>query len=99
MTDFFTWWLDHKDRYFNIQLKSETNKNGHLIEFFKKGYLREFFKIVECVELPDKDVWLGCKCCWIENNDIEISEETVYFRLSDINLVDYTTLFLKELTD
>lgn len=90
MTDFETWWLDHKDCYFDIPVKSEPIKNGRMLEFFK---------IVECVELPDKDIWLGFKCCWIENNDIEIGEETLYFRLSEINLIDYTKLFLKELTD
>lgn len=90
MTDFDTWWLDHKNCYFDIQLKSETNKNGHLIEFFK---------IVEYVELPDKDVWLGFKSCWVENDDVEISEDIIYFKLSEINLVDYTELFLKELKE
>lgn len=90
MTDFETWWLDHKDCYFDIRLKSEINKDTNLLEFFK---------IVECVELPDKDIWLGFKCCWIENNYIEISEDTEYFRLSEINLVDYTDLFFKELKE
>lgn len=90
MTDFDTWWLDHKDCYFDIQLKSKAieEEDGHLIEYFK---------IVECVELPDKDIWLGFVPAWVCENEIRIEEEVVYYKLSEINLTDYTDLFFKEL--
>lgn len=92
MTDFFTWWLDHKDCYFDIRLKSKAIED-------EDGHILEFFKIVECVELPDKDIWLGCRNCWVENNDIKTAIDIQYYKLSEINLADYTELFLKELTD
>lgn len=59
------------------------------------------FRIVSAIELPNTDIFLGCKRIWVEdkydeNNDLYdselgLAEEIEYFKLSDIScLVDKT---------
>lgn len=99
ITDLATWLIDYGDRTYHIRRYKkmftpyELDKN-----FIDESSTEEMgdYIIVEAIELPNKDVLLGCKGTWKEDVrddentllyvDTKVSDFIEYFKLSEIDL-------------
>ncbi len=62
------------------------------------------YKIIEAIELPTQEVFLGVKSCFMDckviNHEYVYSEvvnsNIEYFNLNDINIVDVTKIYLSD---
>lgn len=99
ITDLTTWLIDYGDRTFNIRRHKKLFTPYEIEQKFMDELTTEDlgdYIILEAIELPDKDVLLGCKGVWKEdvrdeNNsllyvDTIFSDFTEYFKLSEIDL-------------
>lgn len=99
ITDLTTWLLDYGDRTFNIRRHKKVFTPYEIEQkFIDESTVENLgdYIIVEAIELPNKDVLLGCKYAWKEDvRDDDNSLEYVdtkftgiieYFKLSEIDL-------------
>ena len=99
ITDLTTWLRDYGDRTFNIRRHKKVFTPYESEQKFMDELTTEDlgdYIILEAIELPDKDVLLGCKGTWDEDvrdedNDLlyvdtKFSGIIEYFKLSEIDL-------------
>ena len=82
ITDWETFLIDYADeKIFSIYKKGNEDEEG--IRYALGDYM-----IIESIELPDKDVLIGCRPYFEE--ELEPSKIIEYFKLSEIDLIDRT---------
>ena len=104
ITDLETWSLDYSDqKIFNVRKRKHTFTPYEQYEKFCDENIYEDlgdYVLVECIELPDKDVLFGMSGTWEEDVRDEdnsligvervVSDTIEYYKLSEIELMDVT---------
>ena len=85
VSDLETWLMDYgKEKIFDVYVKANRDEEG-TNRSVTTG------RIVECVELPNKDVLLGFN--FYDEVEFEFHNDRIeYYKLSEIDLIDRTKI-------
>lgn len=97
-TDLETWLLDfNEEKVFKIHRRKDVftpyEQTEKFIDETTWELVSESAKIVEAIELPNKDMLLGFRDVWYENDELITSSFIDYYPLSEINLKDVSAEF------